>query len=175
MVVWVVQVIWVEMGLVVCGVCLVNLVDVLECYIGYFVKLFMQEVVIDEVMVIFEVVMVIVVLCGVVVGDMGIIVLVVDVNCFLVNMVEVMVLVLMVGVMVVVKLSLWVFLVVYVLCELLVCVEWLVGVFNLLQGDMVVIDGLCVVGIDCLVYCGNVVLGVDIGVIVDVVGMFYDL
>jgi len=64
---------------------------------------------------------------------------------------------------------------VFALCELSARAEWPGGVLNLLQGDTAAIDGLCVAGVDRLVYRGNAALGVQIGAIADAAGTPYVL
>lgn len=169
------QAIWAEMGLAARGVCLANLADALERYTGHFAKLLMQEVAIDEATATAEVVTAIAALRGAAVGDTGIIALVVDANRPLANMAEAMAPALMAGATVVVKPSPRAPSAAYALCELSARAEWPAGVLNLLQGDTAAIDGLCVAGIDRLVYRGNAALGVDIGAIADAAGTPYDL
>lgn len=169
------QAIWAEMGLAARGVCLANLADALERYTGHFAKLLMQEVAIDEATATSEVVTAIAALRGAAVGDTGIIALVVDANRPLANMAEAMAPALMAGATVVVKPSPRAPSAAYALCELSARAEWPAGVLNLLQGDTAAIDGLCVAGIDRLVYRGNAALGVDIGAIADAAGTPYDL
>lgn len=169
------QTIWAEMGLAARRVCLANLADGLERYTGHFAKLLMQEVAIDEAAATAEVGRAVAALRGVAVGETGIIALVVDANRPLANLAEAMAPALMAGATVVVKPSPRAPSAAYALCELSARAEWPAGVLNLLQGDTAAIDGLCVGGIDRLVYRGNAALGVDIGAIADAAGTSYDL
>lgn len=169
------QTIWAEMGLAARRVCLANLADGLERYTGHFAKLLMQEVAIDEAAATAEVVAAVAALRGAAVGETGIIALVVDANRPLANLAEAMAPALMAGATVVVKPSPRAPSAAYALCELSARAEWPAGVLNLLQGDTAAIDGLCVSGIDRLVYRGNAALGVDIGAIADAAGTSYDM
>ena len=167
------QTIWAEMGLTARRVCLANLADALERYTGHFAKLLRQEVAIDETAATAEVAAAVAALRGAAVGETGVVGLVIDAARPLANLAEALAPALLAGATVVVKPSPRAPSAAYALCELSARAEWPAGVLNLLQGDTAAIDGLCVGGIDRLVYRGNAALGVDIGAIADAAGTAY--
>lgn len=158
---------WAEMGLPARRVCLGKLADGLEGYSGHFAKLLIAETGIDEAAAAAEVAAAVEALRGVSVGDTGIIGLVFDASRPLAAFAEVMAPAVLAGATVVVKPSPRAPSCAFALCELSARAEWPAGVLNLLQGDTAAIDGLCIAGIDRLVYRGNAALGVDIGAIAD--------
>jgi succinate-semialdehyde dehydrogenase/glutarate-semialdehyde dehydrogenase len=48
-------------------------------------------------------------------------------------------------------------------------------VLNLLQGDTAAIEGLCVAGVDRLIYAGHAALGVQVGAIADAAGKPFEM
>jgi acyl-CoA reductase-like NAD-dependent aldehyde dehydrogenase len=164
------QPVWAEMGLAARRVCLGHLADALDSYTGHFAKLLMQEIATDEASAKAEVEAAVTALRGVEVGETGVCALVVDAKRPLAGFAEAMAPALLAGATVVVKPSPRAPSAVYALCELSARAEWPAGVLNLVQGDTAAIEGLCVAGIDRLVYRGNVALGVDVGAMADAAG-----
>lgn len=164
------QPLWAEMGLAARRVCLSNLATALDNYTGHFAKLLMQEIATDEATAKAEVEAAVTALRGVEVGETGVFALVVDAKRPLAGFAEAMAPALLAGATAVVKPSPRAPSAVYALCELSARVEWPAGVLNLLQGDTAAIDGLCMAGIDRLVYRGNLALGVDVGAMADAAG-----
>lgn len=166
---------WAEMGLNARRVCLSALADGLERYAGHFAKLLGQEIRLDDDAAAAEVASAIAALRGASVGETGIVGVIVDAERPLSAAATVIAPALLAGAAVVVKPSPRAPSAVFALCELSARTEWPAGVLNLLQGDTAAIDGLCVAGIDRLVYRGNAVLGVQIGAIADAAGTPYVL
>jgi hypothetical protein len=48
-------------------------------------------------------------------------------------------------------------------------------VLNLMQGDTAAIEGLCIAGIDRLVYAGHAALGVQVGAIAEAAGTPFEM
>ncbi|KAB2925071.1 MAG: aldehyde dehydrogenase family protein [Dechloromonas sp.] len=166
---------WAEMGLNARRVCLSALADGLERYAGHFAKLLGQEIRLDDDAAAAEVASAIAALRGASVGETGIVGVIVDAERPLSAAATVIAPALLAGAAVVVKPSPRAPSAVFALCELSARTEWPAGVLNLLQGDTAAIDGLCVAGIDRLVYRGNAALGVQIGAIADAAGTPYVL
>jgi len=64
---------------------------------------------------------------------------------------------------------------IFALCELSARAEWPAGVLNLLHGDTAAIEGLCVDGVDRLIYRGNPGLGAQVGAIAEAAGTPFEL
>lgn len=166
---------WAEMGLNARRVCLGALADGLERYAGHFAKLLAQEIALDDTEAAAEVSAAIAALRGVEVGETGVLGVVVDAQRPLSAAAVAMAPALLAGATIVIKPSPRAPGAVFALCELSARTDWPGGVLNLLQGDTAAIDGLCVAGVDRLVYRGNAALGVQIGAIADAAGTPYFL
>lgn len=166
---------WAEMGMPARRVCLGALADALEGYAGHFAKLLAGDSGTEPAVAEAEVAAAVAALRGATVGDTGVVGLVVDATRPLAGFAEVLAPLALAGATVVVKPSPRAPSAIYALCELSARAEWPAGVLNLLQGDVAAIDGLCIGGIDRLVYRGNAALGVDIGAIADAAGTSYTL
>ena len=140
-------------------VCLGNLADALENYTGHFAKLLMQETGFAETQATAEVVAAVEALRGSLVGDTGVVAVVVDNSRPLAGFVEAVVPALLAGAAIVVKPSPKAPSAIFALCELTARTDWPGGVLNLLQGDSAAISGLCAQDIDRLVYVGEAALG----------------
>ncbi|WP_265944909.1 aldehyde dehydrogenase family protein [Dechloromonas sp. A34] len=169
------QPLWADMGLAARRVCLSHLADALERYTGHFAKLLVQEIATDEAKATAEVETAIAALRGAEVGETGVFALVVDATRPLAGFTAALAPALLAGATMVVKPSPRAPSAVYALCELTARADWPAGVLNLVQGDTAAIDGLCVAGIDRLLYRGQPALGVDIGAIADAAGMPYEM
>ncbi len=166
---------WAAMGLPARRVCLGKLADALDTYAGHFAKLLSQETGVDEAAATAEVAAAVAALRGDTVGETGVFGLVLDATQPLAGFAEVAVPALLAGATLVVKPSPKAPSAVFALCELSARCEWPAGVLNLLQGDTAAIDGLCVGGIDRLVYRGNVALGMQVGTMAEAAGMRYEM
>lgn len=166
---------WAEMGLNARRVCLGALADGLERYAGHFAKLLGQEILLDDEAAAAEVAAAVAALRAAEVGETGVVGVIVDAERPLSAAAAVIAPALLAGAAVVIKPSPRAPAAVFALCELSARAEWPGGVLNLLQGDTAAIDGLCVAGVDRLVYRGNASLGVQIGAIADAAGTPYVL
>ena len=156
---------WAAMGMTARRVCLNNLADALDRYTGHFAKLLQQEISMDDAAAKAEVEAAVAALRATVVGETGVIGVVVDAGRPLGGFAEVVAPALLAGATLVVKPSPRAPSAVFALCELSARAEWPAGVINLLQGDTAAIEGLCAAGVDRLVYRGNAALGAQIGTI----------
>lgn len=153
------QPIWGAMGMMARRVCLGNLAEALENYTGHFAKLLMQETGFAETQATAEVVAAVEALRGSLVGDTGVVAVVVDNSRPLAGFVEAVAPALLAGAAIVVKPSPKAPSAIFALCELTARTDWPGGVLNLLQGDSAAISGLCAQDIDRLVYVGEAALG----------------
>ncbi len=161
---------WAEMGLNARRVCLNALADGLEQYAGHFAKLLGQETLLDDEAAAAEVKAAVAALRAAEVGETGIVGVIVDAERPLSAAAAAIAPALLAGAAVVIKPSPRAPAAVFVLCELSARAEWPGGVLNLLQGDTAAIEGLCVAGVERLVYRGNAALGVQIGAIAEAAG-----
>ncbi len=166
---------WAEMGMPARRVCLGRLADGLERYTGHFAKLLMQECGVDEAQATAEVGAAVEALRGAMVGQTGVIGVVLDANRPLVSFAETIAPALMAGASLVVKPSPKAPSAVFALCELTGREEWPAGVVNLLQGDMAALEGLCAAAVERIVYCGNAALGNQVGAIAKAAGKACEL
>lgn len=169
------QPVWAEMGLPARRVCLASLAEALERYAGHFAKLLREECAFDEARATAEVAEAVAALHGAMVGQTGVFGLVLDASRPLAGFAEIIAPALMAGATVVVKPSPKAPSAVFALCELSGRADWPAGVLNLLQGDTAAIDGLCVGGIDRLVYGGHAALGVQVGTIAEAAGTPFEM
>lgn len=166
---------WAEMGMVARRVCLGRLADALEAYAGHFAKLLAQEIAGDEAQMNAEVAAAVDALRSAAVGETGVFGLVLDASRPLAGFAETFAPAAMAGATLVVKPSPKAPSAVYALCELSARADWPAGVLNLLQGDTAAIEGLCVAGIDRLVYAGQAELGAKLGAIAEAHGLPYSM
>ena len=165
---------WAMMGMPARRVCLGRLADGLERYTGHFAKLLMQECGVDEAQATAEVAAAIEALRGAMVGQTGVIGVVLDANRPLAGFAETIAPALMAGATLVVKPSPKAPSAVFALCELTSREEWPAGVVNLLQGDMAALEGLCAAAVERIVYCGNAALGAQVGAIAAAAGKVFE-
>lgn len=166
---------WATMGMPARRVCLTNLAEALERYTGHFAQLLVQECGFDEARATGEVGEAVAALQGAMVGETGVFGLVLDASRPLAGFAEAIAPALMAGATVVVKPSPKAPSAVYALCELSGRAEWPAGVLNLLQGDSAAIEGLCLSGVDRLVYSGHAALGVQVGAIAEAAGTPFEM
>jgi len=146
------------------------LADRLEGYAGHFAKLLRAETGFSEDVAQAEVAAALVALRGSVVGEPGVVAIVVDATRPLAGFAEAAAPAFRAGASVVVKPSPKAPSAAYALCELSSRAEWPAGVLNLMQGDTAAIEGLCAAAIDRLVYTGDVALGAQVGAIAAAAG-----
>jgi acyl-CoA reductase-like NAD-dependent aldehyde dehydrogenase len=158
---------WTASGLAARQLCLGRLADGLARYAGHFAKLLMQDLGCEEAQAVAEVDAALAVLRETVVGNGGIVGLVVDAERPLQNLVVAAVPALLAGAALVIKPSPKAPSVGYALCELATRGEWPAGVLNLVHGDAPAIEGLCTAGIDRLVFAGNAALGQQVAALAD--------
>ena len=166
---------WAMMGMPARRVCLGRLADALDRYTGHFAKLLVQECGFDEARATAEVGEAVEALRGAMVGETGVLGIVLDASRPLAGFAETIAPALMAGATLVVKPSPKAPSAVFALCELTGREEWPAGVVNLVHGDVAAIEGLCASTIDRLVYCGNAALGVQIGAIAEAAGKTFEL
>jgi len=166
---------WAMMGMPARRVCLNNLADKLDGYAGHFAKLLMLEGGFAEERAAAEVADAVAALRGVTVGQTGVLGVVVDAARPLAGFAEAVAPALMAGATVVVKPSPKAPSAIFALCELSARAEWPAGVLNLLHGDTAAIEGLCVDGVDRLIYRGNPGLGAQVGAIAEAAGTPFEL
>lgn len=166
---------WAEMGMPARRVCLASLAQSLDGYTGHFAKLLSDECGFDEARATAEVEQAVAALQGAMVGQTGILGLVLDGSRPLASFAEIIAPAVMAGATVVVKPSPKAPSAVYALCELASRAEWPGGVLNLLQGDSAAITGLCAAGIDRLVYGGNATLGAQVGTMAEIAGVPFEM
>ena len=166
---------WAEMGMQARRVCLANLADALEGFAGHFAGLLIAETGFDEARATAEVLVAIDALRAFSVGETGVVGLVVDATRPLAGLAEVMAPALMAGATLVLKPSIKAPSAAFALCELSARAEWPAGVLNLLQGDTAAIEGLCLAGVDRLVFCGEAALGAKVGAIAYRLGTAFEM
>lgn len=166
---------WAMMGMPARRVCLGRLADALDRYTGHFAKLLVQECGFDEARATAEVGEAVEALRGAMVGETGVLGIVLDASRPLAGFAETIAPALMAGATLVVKPSPKAPSAVFALCELTGREEWPAGVVNLVHGDVAAIEGLCASTIDRLVYCGNAALGAQIGAIAEAAGKTFEL
>jgi len=154
---------WAAMGLAARQLCLVRLADGLARYAGHFSKLLMQDSGCAEAQADAEIAEAVAGLRAMSVGETGVLALVVDAGRPLAGLVAAAVPALLAGAALIVKPSPKAPSVAFALCELATRCEWPAGVLNLLHGDGPAIEGLCVAGIDRLVFSGDPALGEQVG------------
>ncbi len=154
---------WAEMGMQARRICLGNLADALDNYAGHFAKLLIAETGFTAERAASEVTVAVEALRAFAVGETGVFGLVIDASRPLAGLAECIAPALMAGATVVVKPSIKAPSAAFALCELSARADWPAGVLNLLQGDTAAIDGLCMAGIDRLVYAGAADLGAKVG------------
>ena len=169
------QPLWAEMGLAARRIGLGKLADELENYAGHFAKLLIGETGFDEARAATEVAEAVAALRGAMVGETGVVAMVVDATRPLAGFAEAAAPALLAGAAVVVKPSPKAPSAAYALCELSARAEWPAGVLNLLQGDTQAIAGLCATEIDRLVFVGKAALGAQIGALAQAAGKVFDL
>ena len=166
---------WAMMGMPARRQCLSNLAEALDRYTGHFAKLLVEECGFDEARATAEVGEAVGALHGALVGQTGVVGIVLDDSRPLANFAEAMAPALMAGAAVVVKPSPKAPSAVYALCELSSRAEWPAGVLNLMQGDAAAIAGLCSGGVDRLVFSGHAALGVQVGAIAEAAGTPFEM
>lgn len=166
---------WAMMGMPARRVCLSRLADGLERYAGHFAKLLGQECGFDELRANAEVGEAAAALRSAMVGQTGVLGIVLDASRPLASFAETMAPALMAGATLVVKPSPKAPSAVFALCELTSREEWPAGVVNLLQGDSAAIEGLCASAIDRLIYCGHAALGAQVGAMAEAAGKLFEM
>ena len=166
---------WAEMGMQARRVCLGNLADALDSYAGHFAKLLIAETGFTAERAASEVTVAVEALRAFAVGETGVFGLVIDASRPLAGLAESIAPALMAGATVVVKPSIKAPSAAFALCELSARAEWPAGVLNLMQGDTAAIDGLCMAGIDRLVYTGAADLGAKVGAIALMHGTAFEM
>jgi acyl-CoA reductase-like NAD-dependent aldehyde dehydrogenase len=166
---------WAMMGMPARRVCLGRLADGLDRYTGHFAKLLIQECGFDEARATAEVGEAVEALRGAMVGETGVLGIVLDATRPLASFAETMGPALMAGATLVVKPSPKAPSAVFALCELTAREEWPAGVVNLLQGDSAAVEGLCASAVDRLVYCGNAALGAQVGAMAEAAGKSFEM
>lgn len=162
---------WAEMGLPARRVCLGRLADALAGYAAHFAKLLVEECGFATEQAASEVAAAVAALNTAMVGQTGIVGVVVDDSRPLFSCAESIAPALLAGATVVVKPSPKAPSAVFALCELSGRAEWPAGVLNLLQGDAAAIEGLCGAGVDRLVYAGQAALGAQVEAIARAAGL----
>ena len=166
---------WAMMGMPARRVCLGRLADGLDRYTGHFAKLLIQECGFDEARATAEVGEAVEALRGAMVGETGVLGIVLDATRPLASFAETMGPALMAGATLVVKPSPKAPSAVFALCELTAREEWPAGVVNLLQGDSAAVEGLCGSAVDRLIYCGNAALGTQVGAMAEAAGKAFEM
>jgi len=166
---------WAMMGMPARRVCLGRLADGLDRYTGHFAKLLIQECGFDEARATAEVGEAVEALRGAMVGETGVLGIVLDATRPLASFAEIMGPALMAGATLVVKPSPKAPSAVFALCELTAREEWPAGVVNLLQGDSAAVEGLCASVVDRLIYCGNAALGAQVGAMAEAAGKAFEM
>jgi acyl-CoA reductase-like NAD-dependent aldehyde dehydrogenase len=161
------QAAWAEMGLAARRICLANLATALENYSGHFAKLLVQESGASDEAALAEVAAAVASLRSAMVGETGVLALVLDASQPLAGFAAALAPALMAGATLVVKPSPRAPSAVYALCELSARAEWPAGVLNLLQGDTAALEGLCAAGVDRLVFSGHAALGAQVAAIAE--------
>ena len=142
----------------------------LDSYSGHFAKLLSEETGLGEAEALAEVADAEEALCTMVVGQPGVVAIVVDATRPLAGFVAAAAPALRAGATVIVKPSPKAPAAAFALCELSARVDWPDGVLNLMQGDSAAIEGLCGAAIDRLEYAGAAALGAQVGAIADAAG-----
>lgn len=153
---------WAAMGLPARQRCLEDLASALERYAGHFAKLLEQDLGWDAERSASEVAEAICQLRNTVVGETGLVALVVDSERPLAGLAAGAAPALLAGAAVIVKPSPKAPSAAYALCELTARAQWPDGVLNLLHGDAPAITGLCVAGVERLLFAGNAALGAQV-------------
>ncbi len=154
---------WAAMGPSARQLCLARLADALERYAGHFAKLLSQESGRTEAVSSSEVTAAVAGLRAMSVGETGVAALVVDDSQPLAGLVAAAVPALLAGATLVIKPSPKAPSAAFALCELATRNDWPAGVLNVVHGDGPAIEGLCVAGVDYLVYAGAAALGTQVG------------
>lgn len=154
---------WAEMGPSARQCCLARLADALERYAGHFAKMLSQESGRTEAVSSSEVTAAVAGLRAMSVGETGVAALVVDDSQPLAGLVAAAVPALLAGATLVIKPSPKAPSAAFALCELATRNDWPAGVLNVVHGDGPAIEGLCVAGVDYLVYAGAAALGTQVG------------
>ena len=142
----------------------------LDGYSEHFARLLQAETGFAEDQALAEVAAALAALRGAVVGETGVVAIVVDATRPLAGFAEAAAPALRAGATVIVKPSPKAPSAAFALCELSARAEWPAGVLNLMQGDSAAIEGLCGADIDRLVFVGDVALGARVGAIADTAG-----
>jgi acyl-CoA reductase-like NAD-dependent aldehyde dehydrogenase len=142
----------------------------LDGYSEHFARLLQAETGFAEDQALAEVAAALAALRGAVVGETGVVAIVVDATRPLAGFAEAAAPALRAGATVIVKPSPKAPSAAFALCELSARAEWPAGVLNLMQGDSAAIEGLCGADTDRLVFVGDVALGAKVGAIADSAG-----
>lgn len=142
----------------------------LDGYSEHFARLLQAETGFAEDQALAEVAAALAALRGAVVGETGVVAIVVDATRPLAGFAEAAAPALRAGATVIVKPSPKAPSAAFALCELSARAEWPAGVLNLMQGDSAAIEGLCGADIDRLVFVGDAALGARVGAIADTAG-----
>lgn len=142
----------------------------LDGYSEHFARLLQAETGFAQDQALAEVAAALAALRGAVVGETGVVAIVVDATRPLAGFAEAAAPALRAGATVIVKPSPKAPSAAFALCELSARAGWPAGVLNLMQGDSAAVEGLCGADIDRLVFVGAVALGAKVGAIADSAG-----